>query len=186
MSRTHFWADLHLGHEKLAQLRGFDRPEEHDQHLVDAWSATVRKNDVVWVLGDLCLGSPARAIELVAALPGAKRLILGNHDVAHPMHRNAHSHQHRYFTAFQSVQTMARVRLGGQDFMLSHYPYWGDSLGEDRGVQYRLRDQRLPLIHGHVHDQWLTKDHQINVGVERWMGGPASAEDVLELHARGN
>lgn len=183
MTQVHFWSDLHLGHEKVSELRGFASPDAHDHYLMNAWINTVRKNDTVWVLGDLCLGSPSRAIEMLATLPGTKRLILGNHDAAHPMHRNGHTKQRRYFAAFDSVQTTAHVRIGEQKFMLSHFPYYGDHAGvEDRGAQYRLRDYGLPLIHGHVHDEWLSMGRQINVGVDHWMDGPASTEAVQALY----
>lgn len=182
MSRNFYWSDLHLGHDKVAQLRGFDSTAAHDAHIFDRWEAAVTKRDTVWVLGDLAMASPRLALALIETLPGTKHLILGNHDAAHPMHRNAHRQQKRYLQAFDSVQTMARHKLAGKDFLLSHHPYRGDSgAHEDRHTQYRLRDEGMPLIHGHVHEEWLVNGYQVNVGVDRWMDGPATTEEILEV-----
>lgn len=74
MSTVYVIADLHLGHEKLAQVRGFSSGQEHDDALVAAWNRTVFKKDVVYVLGDVF------HVERVPELAGTKKLILGNHD----------------------------------------------------------------------------------------------------------
>ncbi|AYR01542.1 phosphoesterase [Arthrobacter phage Seahorse] len=185
MSKVFYWSDPHFGHDFVASLRGFSSAPEHDAHLVDRWCATVTKRDTIWILGDLAMASPARALALIDLLPGTKHLILGNHDSAHPMHRNAHRQQRRYFDAFDSVQTAARHKIEGSEFVLSHFPYQGDHADrEDRYTQWRLRDDGLPLIHGHVHDEWLVRGRQINVGVDRWMDGPARSDQILEV-ARG-
>ena len=50
---------------------------------------------------------------------------------------------------------------------MSHYPYIGDSHGADRHADMRpdARGNR-PLIHGHVHTEWQTRDNMFNVGVD--------------------
>ena len=66
---------------------------------------------------------------------------------------------------FESVMVSDQVNIQGRQIMLSHFPYRGDHehTGE-RYVQWRLRDEGLWLIHGHVHDEWKINGHQINVG----------------------
>ncbi len=51
MSRVFVIADLHFGHKKAAELRGFPSTEAHDDALVQAWTRVVTKRDVVYVLG---------------------------------------------------------------------------------------------------------------------------------------
>lgn len=55
---TYFTSDPHFGHRKVAEIRGFDSPEEHDAALAANWRAVVRPGDKVWVLGDLAMSSP--------------------------------------------------------------------------------------------------------------------------------
>lgn len=118
-----FTSDLHFGHLKVSEIRGFGTPMQHDFALIKNWERVVRKNDQVWVLGDLAVSSPTRALEIVAALPGRKHLISGNHDACHPMHRNSHKYLRRYLEAFDSVQPFARRRIEGREVLLSHFPY---------------------------------------------------------------
>ncbi|WP_353707257.1 metallophosphoesterase [Cellulosimicrobium sp. ES-005] len=153
MSNVWFTSDLHLGHYKVAALRGFAGQEEHDAAIVEAWEAVVRKGDQVWVLGDLAVSSPAYALNVLESLPGEKHLIWGNHDQGHPMHRDAHRKAAKYLDVFSSAQAFARRRVLGREVLLSHFPYFGDTAGRvgDRHTQYRLRNEGLPLIHGHTH-----------------------------------
>lgn len=186
MSTVHYWADLHLGHEYVAKLRGYENAEAHDQAIIEAWTEAVSPRDTIWILGDLAASSPARALSIIRQLPGTKHLIAGNHDRCHPMHRDAHRQQHKYLEVFASVQPFARQRINGTEYMLSHFPYEGDHADRtDRYQQYRLRDMGTPLIHGHVHDEWRisrTEDYtrQINVGYDHWPK-PATQAEIEEI-----
>ncbi|MBU8579551.1 metallophosphoesterase family protein [Brevibacterium luteolum] len=167
MSTRFFTSDLHLGHDFVARTRGFDSADEHDAAILDAWASTVGARDQVWVLGDLTMSDHRRAIEQIAKLPGTKHLIAGNHDACHPMHRRAHTRQREYFAAFESVQTMATMKIADQKVLLSHFPYTGDHAGtNDRYPHVRLRDEGYPLLCGHVHDEWAIQEAQFNVGVD--------------------
>lgn len=176
-----FTSDLHFGHRFVAGLRGFDGPDEHDEVLIERWSKNVRKDDQVWVLGDLAASSPTRALEIVQSLPGTKHLIAGNHDNCHPMHRDSHRWQPRYLEAFSSVQPFARRRIDGTEVLLSHFPYAKDR-NEARYMQYRLRDEGAWLLHGHTHqaDQRL-EGREIHVGVDAWDFTPVPIHTITDL-----
>lgn len=176
-----FTSDLHFGHHRVSGIRGFESPEDHDQHLIDQWRGRVRKDDQVWVLGDLSVSSPYRALGIIDSLPGTKHFIAGNHDSCHPMHRDSHKWQPRYLSHFESVQPFARRRIDGQEVLLSHFPYSKDR-HEARYMQYRLRDEGLWLLHGHTHaaDQ-RREGREIHVGVDAWDFAPVSLETIAEL-----
>lgn len=156
--RVFFTSDLHLGHARVAGYRGFDSVEEHDAAVVDRWRSVVRDGDEVWVLGDVTANASNRALThafgIIRRLPGIKRLIWGNHDGGHPMYRDAHKLGPAYLVAyggpFHTVASAARRRIGGREVLLSHFPYERDR-EEPRYVQWRLRDEGLPLLHGHTH-----------------------------------
>lgn len=82
MDRVFVCADLHFSHANIIQYcnRPFRSAEEMDQEIVQRWNKAVRKNDHVFVLGDVSLGSRERTHELVHQLHGRKILIMGNHD----------------------------------------------------------------------------------------------------------
>lgn len=193
-----FTSDLHLGHAKVSEIRGFSSTAEHDAHVVDRWAELVRPQDQVWVLGDLAVSSPDYALEVIDGLPGEKHLIWGNHDQGHPMHRDAHRRAHKYLAVFKSAQAFARRKVGGQSVMVSHFPYKGDTDGRtsDRHVEYRLRTMMAPIIHGHTHSsRRLTVAHrrvgiggimpvkQVHVGLDAWNLGPVHIGQVERLLA---
>ncbi len=185
-----FTSDLHLGHRLVAQLRGFDSPEEHDAAILDAWAKRVGKNDQVWVLGDIAVSNPVKALEQIAELTGIKHLIAGNHDSCHPMHRDSHKWQPRYLTTFASVQAFARRRVNGKPVMLSHFPYTVDRGIEIRYPGYRLTDCGVPLLHGHTHlTERITSDHEIHVGLDAWSLRPVHLSEIEPIlapnHATG-
>jgi calcineurin-like phosphoesterase family protein len=185
MANVHFISDLHLQHRFVAELRGFSSVADHDACLFDNWCKAVRKGDQVWVLGDVAVttnpASLAEIMQLLRKLPGSKHLLGGNHDICHPMHRDSHRRQGLYFTAFESVQTMARRRINGTEVLLSHFPYDGDHTDEPRYTQYRLRDEGRWLIHGHVHSKDRVVGRQVHIGVDAWDLAPVSLEQVAGL-----
>lgn len=84
--KTWFISDLHLGHSRILTLceqsRGhFASIKEHDDFLIDQWNATVGPDDVVYHLGDLCLGGPKWYVPYAERLQGKRILLMpGNHD----------------------------------------------------------------------------------------------------------
>jgi calcineurin-like phosphoesterase family protein len=88
MSRN-IWviSDTHWNHENILRftdtngklIRGslFDNIEEMNQCIFDNWNDTVKQGDIVYHLGDVYFKKWDTRIN---ALPGKKRLILGNHD----------------------------------------------------------------------------------------------------------
>lgn len=180
-----FTADTHFGHRAMARdgkgWRPFDTVAEHDAHLIDRWNSVVKTGDQVWHLGDVGLGSDSYILECVGHLNGHKHLVAGNHDAVWSGHRRAHDRQRRWLEAFDSIQTFARRRIGrGREYLLSHFPYVGDR-GPERYAQYRLRDEGLWLVHGHVHTEWTVRERMINVGVDAWDFTPVALDHVVSL-----
>ena len=181
MSKRFFTSDPHLLHEYVARLRGYQSSAEHDAVFCRSWRETVGKRDSVWVLGDIAVGNRARALEMLHDLPGTKHLIVGNHDACSPISLRAHKYQREYLEVFESVQQSAQIKIAGQRVVMSHFPYEGDHAGiEERYTQWRLRDEGVPLLCGHVHDEWRVRGHQFNVGVDHTPRmRPTSEEEVI-------
>lgn len=177
-----FTADTHFKHTNVAINRGFDSWQEHDEYLSMKWFETVDPDDVVWILGDLTMGGFTYALELLRKLPGKKHLIAGNHDMCHPMHRNAYKFQRLYLEAFESVQVFARRRIVGKTVMLSHFPYHADHTEPMRYLDYRLRDCGQYLLHGHTHSKnQITSPIEIHVGMDAWDLTPVPLEIIESL-----
>lgn len=194
---VYFTSDLHLGHERVAGIRGFDSTGAHDAAIAERWRATIANNDDVWILGDIAASSPFHSLAILKTLPGRKHLVYGNHDRGHPMNRDAHKWHAHYLGAFASVASAARRRIYGREVLLSHFPYERDR-DEARYMQWRLRDEGLPLLHGHTHGEerlthipvldrigpyanglrWRTEVH---VGLDAWDLTPVSLDTVHGL-----
>lgn len=188
MGTVWYTSDLHLGHLRVAGLRGFDSTQAHDTAVLGSWERVVRDVDTVWVLGDLTVDERNLdyALASVAGLPGTKHLIAGNHDSCHPMHRSAHRHQRRYLAAFDSVQAFATRRFYGRSFLLSHFPAVGDHTAGERYGVYRLRDAGLPIVHGHTHlpgrvTHTQSGTRQVHVGLDAWGLMPVPEHVVADL-----
>lgn len=91
-----FTSDTHFGHRNIIQYtnRPFDSVEEMDEALISNWNKVVKPDDIVYHLGDVCVGSKSAGIDkleyckqIVSRLNGRKRLVLGNHDDVHRMYQ---------------------------------------------------------------------------------------------------
>jgi calcineurin-like phosphoesterase family protein len=176
-------SDWHFRHAMVAARRGFADRDEHDQAIIAAHNALVAPGDIVWCHGDAGLGREEEILELAAQINGEKHLIAGNHDACWPGHRDSRKHQRRWLEAFASVQAFARKRVDGQQVLMSHFPYAGagDHTETERYTQYRLIDEGLPLLCGHVHAEWKTSGRQINVGVDVWDLKPVAEEELAAM-----
>ena len=190
--RVWYTSDLHLGHRFVSELRGYATTEEHNAEIFSEWNRIVHADDVVFVLGDVALGSVRDGLAALAEMPGRKRLIAGNHDRCHPGHREAHKWTEVYAHTFEFVAPFHRRRVEGYNFLMSHYPYVVDRGGEPRDMQYRLPDLGLPLLHGHTHSGGvITSDSEYHVGwdahrtlvpesaVIRWLGAMSPSESPV-------
>ncbi|MGW5267205.1 hypothetical protein ACWEQ4_01005 [Rhodococcus sp. NPDC003994] len=198
--RTYFTSDLHLGHEKVAQHRGFDRPLDHDRHIVDGIRGTLEHGDRLWILGDISSGTKRAehvALDLLDELTKDYdlHLVLGNHDTAHPMHIGSHVRVQKFLEVFTTVQERVRVKFTPAAPMaegvrapvawLSHFPYFGDGdrgTTEDRHPGVRLRDEGHYLIHGHLHTtQTWTATRSLHVGLDAWNLRPVCRDVIADL-----
>jgi calcineurin-like phosphoesterase family protein len=132
MAETFLIADTHFGHKKIAAIRGFASVEEHDETLVDRWNSVVRKQDTVWVLGDVLFYKGS--FPILARLKGTKKMVSGNHDEYRTVD---------YLKYFNRVQ--GAIELAG--CILTHIP-----INENQFPRYRGN------IHGHLHHRRVGRE----------------------------
>ena len=82
---TWIWSDLHLGHEHSRSVFGrpFRTAAAADTAMMEAWYEQVAEDETIICLGDITVDGEALAHhqEWWGKAPGAKCLVLGNHDV---------------------------------------------------------------------------------------------------------
>lgn len=158
-NETFFISDLHLGHKAIMN---FSRPWregsdvlEHNEWIVKQWNSVVRKNDMVWVCGDVIFGQDN--LWYLHRMHGHKNLVRGNHDTLSTA---------TYLKYFNNVYGLIKV----DRFWLSHAPI--------HPAELRGRNN----IHGHVHHNSIPDARYINVSVENLAGVPISLTRLLELY----
>ena len=62
----YYISDLHFDHTNVIKFdnRPFKDVEEMNNALIHNWNSVVKKNDIVYVLGDFCFGNTERTNEL--------------------------------------------------------------------------------------------------------------------------
>lgn len=175
MPARFFTSDLHIAHALVARERGFgDDLDAHSAALAANWDAVVRPDDRVFVLGDIAMNPRKGAFDFIDARPGVKHLIAGNHDAVASFHSSAIKAQKEWLTHFDTVHDFLQLKFGTTNgtkkVLLSHYPYMGEGAErdyEDRLSQFRLRDEGMPLLHGHTHSKTLHESpYSLHVGLD--------------------
>lgn len=172
----YFTSDTHFGHKNVIPYceRPFKDVDEMTEGLIAGWNERVTPDDEVFVLGDFSFYGSTKTAAILARLNGTKHLIRGNHD-------DIKTEEKAIRLGFASMRDSRIIRLGDMSFVLSHYPYEGDSTEIDRYIERRPQDTGLWLLHGHVHREWMVEGRQINVGVDVRHYKPISEEEVLIL-----
>lgn len=118
MSERFFISDLHLGHANILRYdnRPFHTVEENDEAIIERWNGKVKKEDTVYILGDVSWHSNEKTIELLGRLNGHKNLIIGNHD---SKALNSSSVRNKFENGYHYFEVPAP---GGSGIVLCHYP----------------------------------------------------------------
>lgn len=158
MYRVYFGADLHLGHETVATLRGFSSVEEHDDTIMEnLLSACSSKKTKLFLLGDVAFHRGA--LERLVEIPCNIEFIFGNHDKAN---------EDAYQMIFKKVHGFKKYK----NFFLSHCPIHPQEL-------FRVRGN----IHGHIHKFGITENLPMpyyNVNIEFHDLKPVKLETIKE------
>ncbi len=191
MSETWFTADLHLGHGNI--IKYCQRPylsdderyrcsegegagwkvsretiERHDAALIGAINERVAPGDVLWILGDFCLGTVEEAAAYRERIfCRTVNFVRGNHDAP------------GYDALFSRVIDQGMIKVQGKKIWLNHYPMrsWDKSF---HGAWH---------LYGHVHGRLQEEDaknqrHLVrDVGVDACDYVPLSFADLEKYMA---
>lgn len=164
-----FTSDFHLGHKSAIRMcdRPFETVEEMNEALISNFNRSVKKNDTVYILGDIAhRTSVVEVNQLISRLNGKKILCKGNHDKKYNPE------------LFEGMYDFLEVALNGINISLMHYPMmsWPKS-----------RHGSLHL-HGHIHSKGDYNLQQKEDGILRYDVGvdangfyPVSIEQIKEF-----
>lgn len=147
----YFISDTHFFHKNIIKYcnRPFNSVEEMNNTIINNWNKTVKKEDIVYHLGDFILNNNELE-SIVKRLNGKIYFIRGNHD-----HKSIN-----YYNRMGLNVIPTQTKLDEYKIVLSHRP---------------LSDEQIPKgyknIHGHIHEKELDenifdKNKHINVSVD--------------------
>lgn len=135
-----FSSDLHIGHFNIIEYckRPYKSVEEMNEAIVSNWNRVVGADDVVYVLGDVCMGQLDKSIKYLARLNGTLRLVAGNHDaksLKNPDFRDRFEWVRDYYET--------TLKVGSQSYhaTMCHYPL----------ASWNRAGRGGWMLHGHSH-----------------------------------
>ena len=148
MPNIWFTADFHLGHKNIIRYcnRPFDTVEEMNRIIIERLNSLVKTNDILYFLGDFCIGPKARAVELRREIRCKKIFAVpGNHD------KDTRKLTHE----FSWLGDLAEVSINGQRIVLCHYAMrvWNHS---SHGAWH---------LYGHSHGRLPSLDASLSMDV---------------------
>ena len=169
MRNVWFTADLHLDHRNIIRYckRPFDNIQQMNKILVDNWNNRVKKDDLVYFLGDFCFGD---ARSWFPYLNGEIMLIKGNHDKSN-------------LKFFNKVYRSYSMKIGDFNCVLNHRPIYPNDYPDpfndhDKSINPDGYDF---VICGHVHEKWKVVGKSVNIGVDQWDFKPVLLEELIEF-----
>lgn len=116
-SRVYFTSDTHFNHTNIISYcqRPFKNVDEMNERIIANWNEVVGENDIIFHLGDFCLGGAAEWTRLLERLNGKIYLIMGNHD-----RKNI---RQVFMDRFEHVAMQMHIEVGKQRIYLNHYPF---------------------------------------------------------------
>ena len=196
-----FTSDTHIGHTNILTL-GDGRPfrdlaHMHSVLLKNAWE-TVGPEDELYHLGDAALGTFEDSLKVLAAFPGKKYLVPGNHDKIFPR-LNTATRIERFKPMYEDagyevldLHPTITFDVDGKliEVRLSHVPYSPERYSgrSDKLAFARPEDDGKWLIHGHTHSKDKISEHprEIHVGVDANNWTPVSELTIIERIRNGS
>ncbi|MEG0371863.1 MAG: metallophosphoesterase family protein [Clostridium sp.] len=169
-------SDTHFGHQRILEFDSESRPfktvEEMDEQLISNWNEVVKdEDDIVYMLGDMFMGSTDNIDKIMPRLNGRKVLVRGNHDTNKRVEL-----MEKYV---EGVYSIYNLKVGKQIYVLCHYPM-REWFGKDYGTIH---------IYGHVHSNEhrngiLAEPNSFHAGVDTNNLRPVALSDIRDKFVR--
>lgn len=174
--------------------RPFFTVENCDEAMIERWNATVRPEDTVFHMGDVAMKLHF-VKKILPLLNGKKILIVGNHDLMYDYFIKTRGQKYvdqmydEYKKAgFAEVHKSGyEIAVNGHTVRLCHFPTKNshDNYHDNKHDAARPFDNGQLNICGHVHQSWLKRGNNVNVGVDVWDFTPVSLETVFIIWFNG-
>lgn len=163
----YFTSDLHFFSKRKKLFIGnkiFNNFEEKNEFLIKNWNQIVKKDDHIYLLGDISEGTGVETNKILERLNGSKYLIIGNND-------NYLSDSNFNKDLFVWIKDYFELHINEEKIILFHFPI---------EIWSGYKNNRIHL-HGHLHNTRpiLKPMKRYDVGVDALEGFPVSLNEVL-------
>lgn len=167
MTCVYVISDVHFGHKNICKYRpSFSSAEEHDYTIFDNILSTVKKRDILWMLGDTCFDrSRYDFIRQIKSAVSALNYIPGNHDTD---------------TVDRQQMYKEMVNEGLFNYTGSMFRYKRAWLTHSPIHPMELRGKIN--IHGHTHGVFMPEPEYMNVCVEHTEYKPIPMQEVFSRY----
>lgn len=191
----YFTSDTHFSHKNSMRYCGrpFFTVEQCDEAMIERWNSVVKPEDTVYHLGDVSMKTePIK--RLLPRLNGKKILIVGNHDLMYDYFIKTRGQKfidrmYKEYTeaGFVEIHKSGYMLPGWVNIRLSHFPTRNveDNKHNDKHDLAKPIDDGCLNICGHVHQNWLTRGNNVNVGVDVQDFTPVSLDRAQKLWIQG-
>ena len=130
-------SDLHFGHKNIIKYehRNYETVDEMDKDYIERWNNKVKKDDLIYILGDFSWYKAEKTMEILKQLKGRKVLIVGNHDEIYLNNKDFDR------SLFEEICYYKELKINKTKIILFHYPII-DWNGKHNGSLH---------FYGHVH-----------------------------------
>lgn len=163
---TYFMADTHIDHNAdfVVKNNGFETVEEYNEAVIDGINYRVKKEDTLYLLGDVCWKDPFSFLRKINCQD--VKIIRGNHDAS--LYKNKHLVPNNVTL----LEDIIMINVEKQDIVLCHFPmicwnksHWGSW-----------------LLYGHVHNKELPlKGKMFDVAPKKGYIQPYSFQQIKEI-----
>lgn len=165
--QIYFTSDQHFGHKAIIKYcnRPFSSVGEMDSVMIERWNWIVRPEDVIYFLGDFCLGNQEMAFKYFKRLNGRIYVVPGGHDKRWIRPNLCYTGPNCIVRILPPLHT---ITLDKQVIVLCHYcmRVW------DRSHYNSWQ------LYGHSHGGLSGVGKQLDVGVDCWNYYPVSLEEI--------
>lgn len=180
-----FTSDPHFFHQNILEFckRPYGNTDAMNWDIVRIINEHVKPGDKLHILGDYAFRvnqERETIIRLGNAILADRILVEGNHDYD----------KSNAFFGFKEIHKELLLKIGDRTFRLTHYPLKPKMTKHDEikrpecfvNAKYDPSSGELyPLLCGHVHDEWATGKHCLNVGWDIWKR-PLSENDIIKIY----
>ena len=158
-------SDLHIGHKNILTFcdRETDSLLEMNELIVTSWNDVVKRNDLVYILGDVALNHRTLP-ETLTRLNGKKRLVMGNHE-----NDKRYAYENVYSKYFERIGAYKELKIQKEySTLLSHMPV------------YPQKKRYIGNIHGHTHAHCLPDRWYVNVCLDNIGYAPVPISTIVD------